>query len=566
MAYLALYREWRPKNFKEIVGQEHVRTILTNALLQNRVAHAYLFSGPRGTGKTTAAKILAKALNCTNRNGAEPCNQCTSCQEIDQGLALDVLEIDAASNRGIDEIRDLREKVKLASSGGKYKVYIIDEVHMLTTEAFNALLKTLEEPPASVVFVLATTEAHKVPLTILSRVQRFEFHRISPAGILQRLQEVCQALGRDVENKALQVIAAKAEGGLRDALSILDQCLLQDDPILAEHVYQVIGMVGETYSADLTDALLEGDYGRALAKLGEGTALGRDPRQIIRELLEYLRQALLYTAGGQEPLLSPDVRERLIEQSKKAGLSKILSWLNILLKGEGELRYASNGRLAAEMILVQALYGQENASETQNQTNDIRTIDKTQKAGKPDQGNILNEHPDQVIGKQVVANIKAADTGHVTDDKQKNNPNTEIEAKTVNEEMQDEALWPELKRKWPDILEEVKRKKKSTHAFLLEGKPAAMKNQMLYLVFKEGYSFHKDKCSQPENKLVIEEVTGHILGQKITIQSLMENEYSTKKEANSVSESSIKEDEDENCVEKAVELFGAQLVHVHKDE
>lgn len=573
MAYLALYREWRPKNFKEIVGQEHVRTILTNALLQNRVAHAYLFSGPRGTGKTTAAKILAKALNCLNRNGAEPCNQCTSCQDIDQGLALDVLEIDAASNRGIDEIRDLREKVKLASSGGKYKVYIIDEVHMLTTEAFNALLKTLEEPPASVVFVLATTEAHKVPLTILSRVQRFEFHRISPAGILNRLQEVCQALGRDVENKALQVIAAKAEGGLRDALSILDQCLLQDDPILAEHVYQVIGMVGEIYSADLTDALLAGDYGQALAKLSEGIALGRDPRQIIRELLEYLRQALLYIAGGQEPLLSPDVMERLIEQSKKAGLSKILSWLNILLKGEGELRYASNGRLAAEMILVQALYAEESASEPQSKTIDIKIKDKTQKAGILDRENMRDEHPG-LVGKRNVTNKKETDSAYIAA-KQENNPALKIES-TVNEEMQDETLWPELKKKWPDILEEVKRKKKSTHAFLLEGKPAGMKNQILCLVFKEGYSFHKDKCSQPENKLVIEEVAEHILGQKINIQNLMENEYSvqeqnncnadsTKKEGNSVCQGNIEEDKDENCVQKAMELFGAQLVHVQKD-
>ena len=253
MAYLALYREWRPKNFKDMVGQEHVTKTLINALVQNKVAHAYLFSGPRGTGKTTTAKVLAKALNCEHRDGVEPCNQCASCLSIDQGSAMEVFEIDAASNRGIDEIRDLRDKVRLSAGESKYKVYIIDEVHMLTTEAFNALLKTLEEPPERVVFILATTEVHKIPLTILSRVQRFEFHRIPLEQINKHLDKVCQTIGREVEPEALQIIAQKSEGGLRDALSILDQCLLLDGRLGVEQVYQVLGMVGEEFSAKLVD-------------------------------------------------------------------------------------------------------------------------------------------------------------------------------------------------------------------------------------------------------------------------------------------------------------------------
>lgn len=514
MAYLALYREWRPKNFKEIVGQDHVSTTLINAISQNKVAHAYLFSGPRGTGKTTAAKILAKALNCLERTSAEPCNKCASCQEIDQGLALDVLEIDAASNRGIDEIRDLREKVKLASSGGKYKVYIIDEVHMLTTEAFNALLKTLEEPPSNVVFVMATTEAHKIPLTILSRVQRFEFHRISSAGIFARLQEVCQALGRDVEENALKVIAVKAEGGLRDGLSILDQCLLQDDPIKVEHVYQVIGMLGETYSADLTDALLEGDYGFALAKLDEGIALGRDPRQIIRELLDYLRQGLLFAAGGQEPLLSPDIAQRLIDQAQKAGLGKLLQWINVLLKGEGELRYANNARLAAEMILVQTLY------EPSTEKADLSPVTVPAVKSKP------------------VPSAPAKE-------EKKREPSKASKPQDSTDQVED--LFTAVQAKWPGVLEEVKKKKRSTQAFLLEGKPAGVKGDTLYLVFKEGYSFHKDKFNQPENKTVVEEILHQVLGQKLSLQSVMENEY------------------EDQCVQQAVEFFGSELVQVKKD-
>ena len=536
MGYLALYREWRPKIFSDIVGQEHVKTILVNALMQNKVAHAYLFSGPRGTGKTTAAKILAKALNCSNRKQAEPCNSCESCHNIDQGLALDVLEIDAASNRGIDEIRDLREKVKFTSSGGKSKVYIIDEVHMLTTEAFNALLKTLEEPPVGVVFVLATTEAHKVPLTILSRVQRFEFQRISLEGIVSRLREVSDVLGREVEEKALQVIAAKAEGGMRDALSILDQCLLREDKVTVDHVYQTIGMVGEAYNADLIDTLLDGDYGNALSKLGEGVALGRDPRQIIRELLDYLRQALLFLAGGQEPLLSVDSAQRLKEQSNRAGLTKLLSWINIILKGEGELKYASNARLAAEMILVQALYQVE-----------LVAPDEPRKR-------LPTYHKDKVSAQNEII-------------------------KTADRLAEGQNLFTIISTKWSGILDDVRKLQKSTHAFLLEGKPMGIKGQSVLLVFKEGYSFHRDKCDQPQNKAVIEEILTKHVGQKLLLESLMENEYQQEDNSTAVDKMKLEDETDTtttdsnrnsqldySCVQQAVELFGAELVQIKEQK
>ncbi|RJE47852.1 MULTISPECIES: DNA polymerase III subunit gamma/tau [unclassified Dehalobacter] len=557
MAYLALYREWRPKKFSEIVGQEHVKITLTNALNQNKVAHAYMFSGPRGTGKTSAAKILAKALNCSDRDGAEPCSRCASCLDIDQGNAMDVLEIDAASNRGIDEIRDLREKVKLASSGGKYKVYIIDEVHMLTPEAFNALLKTLEEPPVNVVFVLATTEAHKVPLTILSRVQRFEFHRISAEGIAMRLQEVCQALGRDIETKALQVIAAKAEGGLRDALSILDQCLLQDDPIGTEHVYQVIGMVGETFSADLTDSLLNQDYALTLIKLGEGISLGRDPRQIIRELLDYLRQALLYLAGGQEPLMAPEMTRRLVVQSQTIGLNRLLCWINVLMKGEGELRYATNARLAAEMILVQTIFGTNTAggsndiTENQPKKTHIKQPQKSVQAT----GNHPTESKDEASTKAVETSRQDQKITEVLPAEQGN-----INIQTVQD-------------KWSGILEEVRKQKRSTHAFLLEGKPLAVKNDQVYLVFKDGYSFHRDKFNQVENKNVVEEVLLQTFGKKLSLNNLIESEVQAlPAEAADSSESKkkvtdrTKPAEDDYLVQKARELFGDQLVQVRKEK
>jgi len=561
MAYLALYREWRPKYFKDIVGQEHVTVTLINALKQGKVAHAYLFSGPRGTGKTTTAKILGKALNCSNREGAEPCNECPSCREIDQGIAMDVLEIDAASNRGIEDIRNLRENIKLAPSGGKYKVYIIDEVHMLSNEAFNALLKTLEEPPANVVFVLATTEAHKVPLTILSRVQRFEFHRIAVDSIIARLKEVCADLNREVDPKALQVIAVKAEGGLRDALSILDQCLLREGPIGIEHVYQIIGMVGEEFSADLVDAFLQVDYGKAIAKLGEGVALGRDPRQIIKELLDYLRQLLLYLAAGQEPLVAPNTKEKLIAQAQKAGLNKVLAWINALLKGEGELRFASNARLAAELVLVQALYEQSSAIQTEAGVQGIiqaKTSPKTQ--------NLFETRAPAQPKTEVQTKTKT--------EKQAENIAVLTHSGEEKKEEKQQEIMAVLAAKWPEILAKVKKEKKSTHAFLLEGKPAGVRDNTLFLVFGDKFSFHRDKFTQPENKNVLEKVLEQVLGIKLNLCSMLEKEYNSLEQNRLKAEPSAQREEqaeftDETdpvfCVQKAVEFFGPELVQVKND-
>ena len=243
MAYMALYRKWRPQDFSDLIGQEHISETLSNAISTGKVAHAYLFSGPRGTGKTSTAKILAKALNCEHGPTPTPCNQCVCCQKINDGSFMDVFEIDAASNRGIDEIRDLRETVKFAPVDGKYKVYIIDEVHMLTTEAFNALLKTLEEPPSHVVFILATTEVHKVPITIQSRCQRYDFKRITKDDILKRLVMITDEMGLNADKDALSIIAIQADGGMRDALSLLDQCLaFTKDELTVTQVRKVLGL------------------------------------------------------------------------------------------------------------------------------------------------------------------------------------------------------------------------------------------------------------------------------------------------------------------------------------
>ncbi|AFM39135.1 DNA polymerase III, subunit gamma/tau [Desulfosporosinus acidiphilus SJ4] len=559
MAYLALYREWRPKTFQNIVGQEHITRTLMNALKQNKIAHAYLFSGPRGTGKTTAAKILAKALNCEQRIDVEPCNQCSSCLSIDHGSAIEVFEIDAASNRGIDEIRDLRENIKLSSIEGRFKVYIIDEVHMLTTEAFNALLKTLEEPPPQVVFILATTEVQKIPLTILSRVQRFEFHRISVENISSRLTLVCESLGRNILPGALQVIAQKSEGGLRDALSILDQCLLQDDPIGVKEVYQVLGMVGETFSSELVESLMTLDYGKSLAILTDGIQQGRDPRQIIRELLDYLRQMLLNVTTGAAPLVAPEIQERLVKQSEQVPISRLLHWISLLMQGEGQLKYASNARLAAELLIVQTIHeGQNIIGEQGEILNRLTLLEKnvqTLLSGK--NVHLLNDikstHPAEVD--------HAAEIDHVNNDSSKKKNAIDVKTETTSTEKRvsagSEILTIEnLRERWNDVLDQVRRRKKSTQAFLLEGKPVQLEGNVLTIAFREGCSFHKDKVNQIENRQTIEESLQQIFGMDLSITNVMENEFKIKES----SELPDKKQQDQDLIDKAKDMFGEDLV------
>lgn len=352
MAYVALYRKWRPQGFDSLVGQEAVRTALTNALETGRIAHAYLFAGPRGTGKTSTAKILAKAVNCEHGPTPNPCNKCQNCVRINDGTSMDVFEIDAASNRGIDEIRDLREKVAFAPVNGRYKVYIIDEVHMLTTEAFNALLKTLEEPPPHVIFILATTEPHKIPATIHSRCQRFDFKRVTDSDIVKRLREVADGSGIAADDDALQLIAVQADGGMRDALSLLDQCGIMAERVTAETVRSVLGIVGREALRKLVKAVGEGNVPESLELLEALLAGGKDVKQIITELAEYLRAVLLYKA-------SPEYREIYLTDTKEAiaAMEGLFSTDRLMAAQERlhqcmlELRQSVRGRIAAEMCL-----------------------------------------------------------------------------------------------------------------------------------------------------------------------------------------------------------------------
>ncbi|WP_314537044.1 DNA polymerase III subunit gamma/tau [uncultured Selenomonas sp.] len=355
MAYVALYRRWRPESFADLVGQEHISRTLSRAVTSGQTSHAYLFTGPRGTGKTSTAKILARALNCAEGPTLTPCGVCDSCRSISDGSSMDVFEIDAASNRGIDEIRDLRESVKFAPTEGHYKIYIIDEVHMLTTEAFNALLKTLEEPPERVIFILATTEPHKVPATIQSRCQRYDFHRITVTEIRDRLIYVCKESDIAAEEDALGIIAAQADGGMRDALSILDQCMaLAEGTLTAERVQEALGLVGRAWIRRMAGEIAARDAAALIAQLSELLQSGRELKQVLAELAQHFRRLMIAGVGGAvsaAELCAGDAEE-LRADAAQFTQEKIMAILRRLNETMQELRTSPQPRIAVETLLI----------------------------------------------------------------------------------------------------------------------------------------------------------------------------------------------------------------------
>ena len=358
MPYRALYREWRPQDFSHMVGQKTIIETLRNQVVSGRIAHAYLFCGSRGTGKTSTAKILAKAVNCENPRNGDPCGECENCRRLEQEESLDVIEIDAASNNGVDEMRNLRDTVKYPPQFGKYKVYIIDEVHMLSTSAFNALLKTLEEPPAHIVFILATTEPQKLPETILSRCQRYDFGRLSVAEIQSRLQEAARGSGAEVSPGALMTIARAAEGGMRDALSLLDMCLGYGNQIDEKTVREILGTSDQSFLFSFAEALREEDAGSVFRMVDRLMMEGKDPIVFSKDVCRHIRTLLLAKCCPKElgeilDLTSEDTEEYR-KQADTFTVSRLMKILELYISLETEMRYASSPRLALESISLKA--------------------------------------------------------------------------------------------------------------------------------------------------------------------------------------------------------------------
>ncbi len=357
MSYTALYRKWRPTSFEEVRGQDHIVKTLKNQINSGRIGHAYLFCGTRGTGKTSIAKIFARAVNCEHPVDGSPCGECSMCRQIAEGASLNVVEIDAASNNGVENIRDIREQVQYPPTDGRYRVYIIDEVHMLSIGAFNALLKTLEEPPSYVIFILATTEVHKIPITILSRCQRYDFKRISIDTIAGRLAELTQAEQIDVDDRALRYVARAADGSMRDALSILDQCVAFHfgEKLTYDNVLEVLGAVDNRVFSKLFQAVLASDTKACIREIEEMIIQGRDLSQLVNDFVWYMRN-LLIAKTTDEPGDMLDMSEEnlavLKEEAAGVDTEMLMRYIRIFSELSGQLRYASQKRILVEIAFI----------------------------------------------------------------------------------------------------------------------------------------------------------------------------------------------------------------------
>jgi len=560
MAYQALYRVWRPRQFIDLVGQSHITTTLQNALEQKTFAHAYLFSGPRGTGKTSAAKIFAQTINCKKAPTREPCLECSACLGILDGSNPDVIEIDAASNTSVDDVRDIREKVKYASSSVPYKVYIIDEVHMISTSAFNALLKTLEEPPDHVIFILATTEPHKIPLTIISRCQRFDFKPISQQTIVDRMQSIVQSENITVSTEALEAVALSAEGGMRDALSILDQAIAySDEQVTLDDVLAVTGSVSQSTLLSMVEAMFNQDVKRAIQSLDELIQRGKDPGRLVFDLTYFLRDMLLYkSAPSLEGLLD---RARVDEHFKKVAHLLTSDWIQQAITTMNEcqqdMKWTNSPKIFIEVAII-AIAKQFNHAEQVSSSNDSQPIN-----------DMLNRI------KQLEKDIyKLKQTSLTQQDIPQRNrtqkqPRTTAHRFSVSyEKLQSvlkyakKSILQHLQSKWASFLETLKATDAPAHATIQNSKPVAASETSVIVAFK--YEIH---CSLfLDHRELVESVLSRSFGESLTIIPIPIEEWRKVREdyINEQSKSHSSDQKEDPVVKEARKLVGDDLLHIHE--
>jgi DNA polymerase-3 subunit gamma/tau len=502
MAGQVFYRKWRPQTLAEIVGQEQVTQTLGNALSTGRVSHAYLFYGPRGTGKTSTGRILAKAVNCTGRGKNKPCNHCQMCQAITEGRALDVIEIDAASNTGVDDIRSLREKVNYSPSQARYKVYIIDEVHMLSTSAANALLKTLEEPPPYVIFILATTEIHKVPATILSRCQRFDFRRISQKDVVSKLEHICSSEGIKIEPEGLRLIARSATGSLRDAENLLEQLTTYyGTEIDLRQIQEILGITGDQRAKEVVRHIVNNDASAGVSTINSANNDGLDLRQFNRELVEYLRQLLLVKTGSEEAvdLTAEDITE-LKELASRTSLAQISRAIKLF--SQLELGFDHYSTLPLELALVDCTQPVE-----EKVTPKVQPVQyETPPPPKPAPKEVSPPKPRAVKPAPVTKPTSPPPTPAP-----KAEPTTPTPAGNEIER---------LKQSWRQVIEQAPDEVKRTPAIAILRsagvKPVEVVGDTVVLAFR--YPIHKEKMEAIENQQVAQKIISKFLGRPCRVR------------------------------------------------
>ena len=520
MSYTVFALKWRPKNFDEIIGQNHIVSTLKNAIQKNRIANAYLFSGPRGVGKTSTARILAKALNCINGSTPNPCQKCPSCMEITQGRSLDVIEIDGASNRGIDEIRVLRENVKFAPTAGKYKMYIIDEVHMLTNEAFNALLKTLEEPPEFVKFIFATTQPNKVIPTILSRCQRFDFKRITTLEITAQLERIVASEKIDIDKEVLFAVAKSSDGSLRDAESVLDQLVsFSQQKISLTDVISVLGLVEQDALFEITEKIINKDPKATLMILNRIIDEGKDAAVFLNNLIEHFRNLMIakVTAGDFKLIdLPEELCVRLLKQSEAFTLEEIFSAFNIFSNTQEMSKRLESLRIPLEINLVRLAHGKEEGSSPGKKSNAV-----AKENGPPPKKIEVPEHPKKA--------------------EQQDKEEDSATSKLISLE--------EIKAAWLNIIERLGKVKMSAATYLSEGQLIKVHGNALTVSFPKNYSLYKESLEKKENKDLIERILAELFKVNMRVNFLLSQELSSKENSN------------DPFIRSALETFGGRIIN-----
>ncbi len=527
LAYTALYREWRPRTFEEVVGQHHVTITLRNQIKNNRIAHAYLLCGTRGTGKTSTAKIMAKAVNCLNPVDGQPCNQCDMCNKINAGIAIDVTELDAASHNGVDKIRDIIDDVQYPPQEAKYKVYIIDEVHMLSMGAVNAFLKTLEEPPSNVIFILATTDPQKLPITILSRCQRYDFRRIKSEDIFIRLKKIVDEQGVSAEDKSLSLVSRISDGAMRDALSILDQAIsMGDGKVEYESLINMLGLVTNDNLFKLVDEIIDKKVEECIKIIDDIVFSGKEIHMFTRDLIKHMRNLIMVkvTENPEEVLdMSSENIQMLRVQSEKLRTEEIMRYIRILQEAEEQTKWSKQSRIYLEMAVIKMCKIQYDTSKEIL----LARINKLENIINHGNIKIVEEDSHDNVDNKV-KRIEEKIKGRVKKEDKNVGESRSIYVEEINK---DSSLTLEAVRKsWKDILEVFKAKRKMViYASLMTGRVIACSGGIIQIKYDKEFAFNKKRLEKDDNRKIVDEIFSDVLQEKVKVIYVVDEQVKIKK-------------------------------------